>query len=249
VHPASIDPETAKAHDVDVWLISCDSVNQIDSSAGLLSPEERERAARFHRELDRNRFRVTHTATRMILAQYLNVEPRELRFVAQAGGKPEFDSPFRSAGIQFNLSHSSELALLAVAREATVGVDVEWIDPDLRIGEVAERFFSAAEVSVLNALPAEERVEAFFSCWTRKEAYIKALGEGLSVPLDSFEVAFGSQRAAALVAVRSNPAELSRWSMYDLKVPEGYKAAVVVEGTAHRIRQFRWPSERAVHRE
>jgi len=102
---------------------------------------------------------------------------------------------------------------------------------------------------VLNALPAEERVEAFFSCWTRKEAYIKALGEGLSVPLDSFEVAFGSQRAAALVAVRSNPAELSRWSMYDLKVPEGYKAAVVVEGTAHRIRQFRWPSERAVHRE
>jgi 4'-phosphopantetheinyl transferase len=177
---------------------------------------------------------------RMILAQYLNVPPQEVSFSSAMGVKPELASQLRGAGIQFNLSHSSELALLAVAKGAMVGVDVEWINPEFPIDEIAERFFSAAEISVLNALTADERVNAFFSCWTRKEAYIKALGEGLSVPLDSFEVAFGSHRAAALVAVRDNPQELSRWSMYELKVPKNYTAALVVEGSAHQLRQFRW---------
>jgi 4'-phosphopantetheinyl transferase len=239
-------PNTARAREVDVWSISCEPGKGIDSSAQLLSPDEQERAERFHRELDRIQFRLTHSAVRMILAQYLNVGPQELSFASGIGGKPELASHFRDTGIQFNLSHSSELALLAVAREAVVGADVEWINPEIAIGEIAERFFSAAEIQVLNALPADERVDAFFSCWTRKEAYIKALGEGLSVPLDSFEVAFGSQRAAALVAVRANPAELSRWSMYDLKVPKGYKGALVVEGTTHRIREFRWTPELVV---
>ncbi len=235
-----MDSETAKVRQVDVWLIPCEASNEIDFATEWLSPEERARADRFHRELDRNRFRVTHTAMRMILAQYLDVGPQEVTFSCQIGVKPELASQFKGTGIQFNLSHSSELALLGVARETVMGVDVEWINPQTPVDEIAERFFSPEEISLLNKLPVDERVEAFFSCWTRKEAYIKALGEGLSVPLDSFEVAFGSQRAARLVAVRDKPAELSRWSMYDLKVPEGYKAALVVEGTAHRIRQVSW---------
>jgi len=240
VHSAHMDPETARPREVDVWLISCEPSEELDSPAELLSLDERERADRFHRKLDRNRFRVIHTAMRMILAQYLNVPPQEVSFSSAMGVKPELASQLRGAGIQFNLSHSSELALLAVAKGAMVGVDVEWINPEFPIDEIAERFFSAAEISVLNALTADERVNAFFSCWTRKEAYIKALGEGLSVPLDSFEVAFGSHRAAALVAVRDNPQELSRWSMYELKVPKNYTAALVVEGSAHQLRQFRW---------
>jgi 4'-phosphopantetheinyl transferase len=235
-----MDPEAPKAGEVHVWSIFCDAWKGIDSSAELLSPEERQRADRFYHEVDRNRFRITHTAMRMILSEYLNVAPQKLSFSSNMGVKPELASEFRGTAIQFNLSHSSELALLAVARGAMVGVDVEWIDPALPIDEIADRFFSAAEISVLNALPADERVEAFFSCWTRKEAYIKALGVGLSVPLDSFEVAFGSRRAEALVAMRVNSAEISRWSMYDLKVPKGYKAALVAEGSVHRLRQFWW---------
>jgi 4'-phosphopantetheinyl transferase len=234
-------PETAKTRDVEVWLISCGSSMGSNCSGELLSPEERERADRFHRELDRTRFLVVHTAMRMILAEYLNVGPQEVLFSSATGVKPEFDSRFSGTGIQFNLSHSSELAVLAVARGARVGVDIEWMKPEFPIDEVAARFFSAAEISTFNALPADERVEAFFSCWTRKEAYIKALGEGLSVPLDSFDVAFGSQRAAALVGVRDNPGEVSRWRMYDLNVPNDYKAALVVEGNAHGLRQFQWP--------
>ena len=236
-----MDPETAKTQDVEVWLISCGSSTESDCFGELLSLDERERAARFHRELDRKRFRVVHTAMRRILADYLKVGPRDIIFSSRMGAKPEFDSLFNGGGLQFNLSHSSELALLAVARGARVGVDIEWMKPKFPIDEIATRFFSAAEISVLNTLPADERVEAFFSCWTRKEAYIKALGEGLSIPLDSFDVAFGSQRAAALLEVRDNPDEVSRWSMYDLNVPKDYKAALVVEGNAHRIRQFQWP--------
>lgn len=242
-HSAYMDPATAKTRDVEVWLIPCGSSMGSDCSGELLSPDERERANRFHREVDRNRFRVVHTAMRMILAEYLNVGPEEIVFSSATGVKLELDSRFSGAGIQFNLSHSSELALLAVAKGARVGVDIEWIKPEFPIDEVAARFFSAAEISVLNTLPADERVEAFFSCWTRKEAYIKALGEGLSVPLDSFDVVFGSQRAAALVVVRDNPGEVSRWRMYDLNVPKDYKAALVVEGNAHQLRQFQWPRQ------
>lgn len=239
-----MDPETLNTRNVEVWLISCGSSMGSDCSGELLSPDERERANRFHREVDRDRFRVVHTAMRMILAEYLNVDPQEIVFSSATGIKPELDSRLSGTGIQFNLSHSSELALLAVARGARVGVDIEWVKPEFPIDEVAARFFSAAEISVLNMVPADERVEAFFSCWTRKEAYIKALGQGLSVPLDSFDVAFGSQRAAALVGVRDNPGEVSRWSMYDLNVPKDYKAALVVEGNAHRLRQFQWPRNR-----
>jgi 4'-phosphopantetheinyl transferase len=212
----------------------------MDCSGELLSPDERERADRFHLGLDKNRFRVAHAAMRMILAQYLNVGPQEVIFSSRAGLKPELDSQFKRTEIQFNLSHSSDLALLAVAKGAMVGIDIEWIKPEFPIDEIAARFFSAAEIAVLNELPADERGEAFFSCWTRKEAYVKALGQGLSVPLDSFEVAFGSERAAALVGVRNHPDELSRWSMYDLEVPKDYKAALVVEGKAHQLCQFRW---------
>jgi len=240
VHPPPIQPQTATDPEVDVWLISCEPSKKVHPSAELLSPEERERADRFHRELDGNRFRVTHTVMRMILAQYLNVGPQELSFSAEMGVKPELASEFRSTGIHFNLSHSSGLALLAVSRGARVGVDLERLNPEFPIEEVAERFFSPAEVSVLKALPSDERLEAFFSCWTRKEAYIKAVGGGFSIPLDGFEVAFGSARAAALVAVRDDPAEVSRWRMYDLPMPKGYKAALVVEGRAHRLSQFCW---------
>ena len=244
VRPAPIHPETARPLEVDVWLISCEPSQGIDFSAELLSPQERERAQRFHREIDRSRFRVTHTAMRTILAQYLNVGPQELIFSPDVGMKPELASQFKDTGIQFNLSHSSELALLAVCKGARVGVDVERINLEIPIVEIAERFFSAAEISVLKALPCDEKHEAFFSCWTRKEAYIKALGGGLSVPLDSFEVAFGSQRAAALVTVRDDPTEISRWTIYDLQVPKGYKAALVVEGRAHQLSQFHGPGMR-----
>lgn len=177
---------------------------------------------------------------REILSRYTGIAAKDLRFSYGPKGKPEFAGGLEESGIKFNLSHSSEFALLAVTQGLTVGVDLEWIKPDFATDDIAERFFSATEVQTLQSLPAAHQAEAFFSCWTRKEAYIKALGEGLSVPLESFAVAFAPGVPAALLHVRVDPTEVERWSMYNIEVSEGYKAAVVVEGKNHRLKQMEW---------
>jgi 4'-phosphopantetheinyl transferase len=159
-------------------------------------------------------------------------------------GKPELSGALKQFGINFNLSHSSEIALLAVAQGLKVGIDIELINPEFATQDIAERFFSVIEAGTLRALPRGERTQACFSCWTRKDAYIKALGEGLSVPLDSFEVAFTPCVPAALLHVTVDPREVSHWSMYDVEVAEGYKAALVVEGQGHRLRQLYWERHR-----
>lgn len=177
---------------------------------------------------------------REILGRYAGFAAKDLRFSYGSKGKPELAGGPKESGIKFNLSHSSELALLAVTQGLTVGVDIEWLKPDFATDDIAERFFSAIEVQTLQSLPASQRAEAFFSCWTRKEAYIKALGDGLSVPLESFAVAFAPGVPAALLHVKVDSQEVERWSMYNIEVNEGYKAAMVVEGKNHRLKQIEW---------
>ena len=159
-----------------------------------------------------------------------------------ANGKPELASGLRESGIKFNLSHSKELAIIAVTQGLCVGVDLEFVNPELAIEEISSAFFSQAEISTLRALPAERRRQAFFECWTRKEAYIKALGKGLTLPLDSFDVAFGPGVSAALLRAEVSAEELSRWSIYDITVSESYVAALVVEGEMHRLQHRQWGS-------
>jgi 4'-phosphopantetheinyl transferase len=228
-------------NEVHIWRVDlAKQHDDIQRCHRVLSVDETERADRFYFEKDRRRFTVARAAMREILSRYTGLAATHLRFSYGPKGKPDLSGVLEHSGIKFNLSHSSELALFAVTRGLTVGVDIEWIKADFAGGDIAERFFSATEVQTLRSLPASQQVEAFFSCWTRKEAYIKALGEGVSVPLDSFAVAFAPGVPAALLDAKVDPAEVERWSMYNIVVSEGYKAALVVEGKDHRLTKMEW---------
>jgi 4'-phosphopantetheinyl transferase len=226
---------------VDVWRIHlCQEESEVQRYRSVLSPDEIKRADRFHFEKHRQRFTTARAAMRQILGGYTDLPAGQLAFSYGAKGKPELSGAKESSGIRFNLSHSANVGLLAVTRGLTVGVDVELINFEFASDEIAERFFSANEVRRLRALAPAQKTDGFFACWTRKEAYIKALGEGLSVPLDNFEVAFGPGVPPALLQVKGAPGEVTRWSMYDIEAAQGYRAALVVEGKGHDLRHLRW---------
>ena len=153
----------------------------------VLSTDERERAARFVFERDRRHFIVCRGTLRVAVGEYLDMDPSAVRFTYGPLGKPALAD---DAGLAFNVSHAAGFALLAFARKAPIGVDVESLNRQIDAEQLATRFFSADEANDLLTVPVSQRVEAFFNCWTRKESYIKAIGDGLTVPLDSFSVTF-----------------------------------------------------------
>jgi 4'-phosphopantetheinyl transferase len=197
----------------------------------LLAPDERERADRYRFERDRSRYIVGRATLRLLLARYLAAAPRELEF--EYG---EFDKPYLAGGPSFNLSHSGEVALYAFADTGEIGVDVELDDADFASERIAERFFSPAEVGVLRSLPAESQPRAFLTCWTRKEAFIKARGDGLSLALDSFDVTLAPDIPAALLRTAWCDEEPAQWHMDDLSDRQaGYIAAVALRGEMRRV--------------
>lgn len=229
---------------VDIWQIPLSiQATRIRDCRSILSQDENQRADRFYFDRDRNRFIAARSATRRILSMYVEMAPGDLVFCYGLKGKPELSAQQAGREIKFNLSHSRDVGLLTVARAQSVGVDIEFIDYDFASDEIATRFFSVKEVDTWRNLSSSQKAGAFFSCWTRKEAYIKALGEGLSVPLDSFDVAFGPGVEAALLRVASLPHEVARWSMYNVEAPAGYAAALVIEGQGHRLRRRPWEPE------
>jgi 4'-phosphopantetheinyl transferase len=230
------------ADEVHVWLASLDSAEKELAHFGrILGAEEHARAARFRFPRDRERFIARRGLLRQILACYLDDDPGALRFDANAHGKPRLERSGDTDLLTFNLSDSHGLALYAITRYRALGVDLERVDPTASREEIAERFFSRREVETLRVLPAERRPLAFFACWTRKEAYVKARGEGLSLPLDQFEVSVMPDEPATLLSTALGPGETSRWSLTELPPIPGYVAALCVEGHDWRLRCWRWP--------
>src|SRR5258708_9618484 len=182
-----------KPGELQVWRILFPTLRgQVDDAYKTLSEDERQRASRFRFEKDRVQSVLTRGALRCLLGRYLSADPREVVFRYGASNKPALAYPATAENnpFSFNVSHSGDVALIAISRLPAVGIDVEVIRPDFATAEVAQRFFSPLEVKGLLSLQRDEQAEAFFSCWTRKEAYIKAVGDGLSIPLDSFDVEF-----------------------------------------------------------
>ncbi len=214
----------------------------------LLPAEERERAARFYFQRDRNHFAAARGILRSLLGQYLNLAPGRLCFGYSPYGKPALAAAAGEPPLRFNLSHSHGLALIAVTRGREIGVDVEWIRPDFATEEIAGRFFAPAEVKVMRALPPALQAEAFFNCWTRKEAFIKAHGLGLSLPLNQFEVSLAPGEPAALLSTQFDPPAAARWRLCALEPGKGFAAALAVEGHGWELKGWEWvqPSNTAI---
>ncbi len=229
--------------EVHVWTASRDASDEaVGAMRALLTDDERRRADRFAFPHDRRRFAIGRGLLRTILGRYLDRAPESLRFVANGHGKPGFD-PNLNVGIpiRFNLAHSGPWVVYALTLGREIGVDIERIRPDFGGDAIAGRFFAPGEVAELRALPEDSRALAFFHGWTRKEAYIKAKGKGLALPLDQFEVSLGPGRPAALLATLPDPEEAARWSLVEIPAEPGYVAAVCVEGHGWSLRQGRWP--------
>ncbi len=210
----------------------------------LLDSEERERAARFKFPEPRNQFVISRALLRQCLGRYLHIEAREVRFRTTVNGKPELagnddlhlqDSPDND--LRFNMSHTHGVTVFAVTRHRQVGVDVERIRQNTNALELAERFFSRPEVEWLRSQPASEHIPSFFSCWTAKEAYIKAHGQGLSMSLSSFGVLpiVGAADSKLQLSVYDDPQESRRWSIWQLNLGQTLRAALAVEGVTCRV--------------
>jgi len=222
--------------EVHVWQVMLED-RLADSLKHLLSGDEVSRANRFHFAKDRNDFIAARGLLRTPLAVYLDTNADELQFSYAEKGKPYLEQSLR-CGIHFNLAHSHGRALYAFSTFRRLGVDLEFIREDLAQDKIAERFFSPREIETLRTVPAEFRKAAFFNCWTRKEAYIKARGEGLSMPLDEFDVSLAPGEPAALLRNHKEPAEIDRWSMRSIPVTSGYVAALVAEGFDWQLKTF-----------
>ena len=240
--PPSPTDLTLLGDEVHVWRASLDQpASCVQNLRQTLTTRELDRARRFHLQTDRQRFIVARGLLRAILGRYLDVEPDQLRLGYGICGKPYLASTYGLNALRFNLSYSNGLALYAVTRGREIGIDLEYARPIPEAERIAEQYFSAKENAVLRALPAGLKQRAFLTCWTRKEAYIKARGEGLSLRLDRFDVSLMPGEPAVLLSVRGSSQEPSRWSLRELMPGLGYVATLAVEGSDWHLACWQWP--------
>ncbi|OQX65346.1 MAG: hypothetical protein B5M55_04175 [Desulfococcus sp. 4484_242] len=234
------DPRLKNGH-VDVWCVSLDMEPSVLSGFHpMLSEDERRKASRFRFKNMKARYVAARGVLRSIIAAYLDARPGDLAFQYGRYGKPALAGAFSDAEITFNMSHSHGMALYAVSFGNAVGVDIEKIRSGMSFHRIAKRFLSPRESEILQRLPPDQVKNAFFTCWTRKEAYIKARGEGLSSLLSRFSVSLAPGDPPALIDHQPDPGEISRWSLTDLQIGAGYAAALAVEGHGLTVTKKKW---------
>ena len=224
-----------------VWRIHLDQSESVLSALEAhLSADEAQRANRFRRESDRARYIVAHGALRELLASYTKQTPHDISFGTTGNGKPFLVDERGEQPFQFSLSHSGEWAVVGLALSADLGIDIEQIDPNVKTDAIAERFFSQSEFEALRNVPPGQRTIAFFSTWTRKEAYVKARGVGITDRLSRFSVSVNPEQIPILLTNSMDPHSVLRWKIYDLDIAPGYAAAIAAKGATHMIRMMYW---------
>jgi 4'-phosphopantetheinyl transferase len=210
---------------IHIWTVRINSADELPGKvAAVLSPDEMARAARFRTEQLRRFFTAARATLRYLLGRYQGIDPKLVRFDYEPAGKPALagESPLR-----FNLSHSGDVVVVAIGLKCILGVDVEQVHPVDHMEDIARRFFHPDEAAEVLSSPASQRERAFFSCWTRKEAYLKATGSGLSTPLQSFRVSIQPDAPPILI---DETGRSDRWTLCSLSVAPGYAAALVYLG-------------------
>jgi 4'-phosphopantetheinyl transferase len=218
-----------------VWQVNLDRPrDEIPGLACLLSADEHGRAARFHFDRDRQHFIAGRSILRSILGRYLAQNPNSLTFAYGSRGKPVLSG----TSLQFNLAHSGGVAVIALANRSAVGIDIEQIRVVPRWEGVTNSFFSTVEREAIGSLPSIDRLYGFFTCWTRKEAYLKATGDGVGVPLDRFDVSVIPGSKPRLLRVEDAPEETKRWHFHALPLPTDYIGVVAHEGPIEAVRHY-----------
>lgn len=203
----------------------------------ILSKDEQIRANHFRFEKDRVQFVLARGILRQLLAGYLSMEASELRFQYTPLGKPYI---LRDYGLDFNVSHSSSLALFGFTIGRMIGIDIEFMSVNIEFASMVKQFFSPYEIKTLFSLPVSQQAEAFYMCWTRKEALIKAIGIGLSLPLDQFDVTLIPDEPAEILDIRWNHMDKNKWSMLSLSPASRFIGALVIEGETDCVHRFIW---------
>jgi 4'-phosphopantetheinyl transferase len=236
---ASSGESQLSTEDVHVWYVDIEALaGRVHQWANLLSSMERSRADAFIHSSDRERFIIAHGVLRTLIGRYLGTPPASLQFSEIGRKKPCLAGIYGDSGLQFNLSHSHGYALLAFTYQRQIGIDIEYARPMPDLEQIAARTFSSQENTQLKKLSPEERRAAFYRCWTRKEAFVKALGDGLYYPLDRFSVSISSESLNCLLQIEEHPTETLRWTILGLDAAPGYEAALAVDG--HDWRPVFW---------
>lgn len=222
--------------EIHVWEIYLDyNSDKVDKYIDILSDEEKNKAFSFRFSDVRGRYIISHAALRLLLSEYLGKSFAEISFYTNKKGKPYIKS---NHGIYFNLSHSHKISVVAISKEQEIGIDIEYLLRKINLKDIARRFFTIKENEKLDALPENLKKEAFFRCWTRKEAYLKAKGFGISVSLKSVEVSLLPEEKPEILAIDGLPMEQRNWSLFDIIHIHNYIGAIAAKGRYKNIKYF-----------
>jgi 4'-phosphopantetheinyl transferase len=225
---------------VHVWRAALNLAEaRVAALEGLLNAEEQARARRLRFEDKRRAFVAARGILRSILGRYLSLSPQQVQFSYNAQGKPGLAGS-QATGLQFNLAHSGDLALVALAYARPIGIDLERLRPVEAMGKIVDAYFAPAERVAFDRLSPEHKLPAFFAAWTRKEAYLKARGEGLTLPLNQV-VTLSPGEAAAVLADEQRPPGATPWLLLDLEPGPGYTGALAVPGPVGELAAWQWP--------
>lgn len=230
------------AQEAQLWLVSLEpSGEEVAIAQSFLSEDEQARAARFRFERDRKHYVVARGTLRWLLSAYLGIQPKRLQFQYNEAGKPSLIRLGGEPVLHFNVSHSHTLAAYAFTQLGELGIDIEYHREGVLAEKLADRFFAPVEAQDLASLPLEQQMDGFFRCWTRKEAFIKARGDGLSRALQSFVVSVRPEDPPAVKWCEDDPEVAQRWKLWPLTVPPGYSASLVAPSSVRTLSRFSFP--------